>query len=143
MNAREFHALAARLATRPAAPAECRSAISRAYYAAFHIGSETLTTMGFSPGRGGGAHGEVARSFHNAADVAIAAAGRTLADLHTLRIRADYHLGRTDVEQLTAARRSVDDAKVVIDTFDQLLRAPELPMVRQSIAAWRKVNGYP
>ena len=39
MDPRAFHALAQKLASDPA-PAECRTAVSRAYYATFNVGAE-------------------------------------------------------------------------------------------------------
>ncbi len=51
MNPFLFYLLAERLATDPASgPAEFRTAISRAYYAAYHRGREFLTTLGGTPG---------------------------------------------------------------------------------------------
>ena len=51
--------LAQRLeALREALAADCRAAISRAYYAAFNVGAELLRGCGFPVGRGAGAHGD-------------------------------------------------------------------------------------
>lgn len=66
MDPRDFHALAVRLATGTApAAADCRTAISRAYYAVFNVAAEHLRGMGFPIGKGAAAHGEVQKCLAN------------------------------------------------------------------------------
>jgi uncharacterized protein (UPF0332 family) len=142
MNAREFRALALELLGAGTA-AKNRSAISRAYYSAFHVGVETLLALGFRVGRGGAAHGEVARCFMNSDDSDTRNAGILLSSLHTLRIRADYQLDRFDIEQSTAAKTTVREAQSVIESFDRILISPQRPQIQSAIAVWRKSNGYP
>src|SRR4051794_25133410 len=58
MDPRDFHALAARLTAGTApAPADCRTAINRSYYAVFNVAAEHLRSMGFPVGKGAAAHG--------------------------------------------------------------------------------------
>jgi uncharacterized protein (UPF0332 family) len=142
MNPREFHVLADNLAS-GATPAEYRSAISRAYYAAFHVGVETLVALGFRVSRGGAGHGEVARCFDNSVIPETINAARELSNLHRLRIRADYHLDRVDVETASVAMSAVLQSQSIIATFDRILASPQRPQIQSAIAAWRKSNGYP
>ena len=58
MDPREFHRLAQRLASQ-GSPAECRTAVSRAYYSTFNVGAEMLRGLGFRIRKGAAAHGEV------------------------------------------------------------------------------------
>src|SRR5918912_522186 len=55
MTGREFLPLAARLAAGGTEP-EWRSAVSRAYYAAFHVARELFTDLGFTVPRAEQAH---------------------------------------------------------------------------------------
>src|SRR5207244_3604565 len=55
MNFRDYLTLAATLANGPT-EAEWRSAVSRAYYAAFHVGCELLRDLGFIVPRADRAH---------------------------------------------------------------------------------------
>ena len=60
MNPRDYQRLAERWVAGPAPSlAECRAAISRAYYAAFNAAAEQLRAAGFPIGKGAAAHGEV------------------------------------------------------------------------------------
>ena len=58
MDPREFSKIASALLAMKV-PAANRSAISRAYYAAFNVGVEKLRDLGFNVRRGAAAHGEV------------------------------------------------------------------------------------
>src|SRR5436190_21970700 len=103
MDPRDFNALAAQLASGTKA-AECRSAISRAYYSAFNVGAELLRGIGCPPRKGGQAHGEVQKFLGGSGDPVIEAAASELATLHSLRNRADYHMDKTDVEAIANAK---------------------------------------
>ena len=142
MNPRDYLELANEI-VKVAGAARCRSAISRSYYAAFNVGVEALRKLGFAPGKGAAGHGEVAHCFMNSAEPNSIMAGQRLAELHTNRIRVDYHLERTDVEHPMHAARLIEDARFIIDTFDQSVAGPQRAQIQSAIAAWRKSNGYP
>ena len=142
MNPREYLALAAELASADSA-AKRRTAISRAYYAAFHVGAQTLRAMGFRVSRGGAGHGEVAHCFANSANRETNDASRWLSDLHSFRNRADYHLDAVDVELPGKAAAAVANAQSIIDAIDRILSGPNRAQLQATIAAWRKGNGYP
>ncbi|HZL35056.1 MAG TPA: hypothetical protein VFC78_07085 [Tepidisphaeraceae bacterium] len=139
MDPREFTALAIRLTQRATAgtPAECRTAISRAYYAAFNVGAEHLRTMGFRVGKGAAAHGEVQRSLANSGNAGVVAAASELNDLHTSRNRADYQLDRLDVESSANARGFVAQAQVAIRALDAAFGGLERAQLQVSIQKWR------
>ena len=89
MNWREFLTLAARLAA-GAAEEDWRSAVSRAYYSAFHVARQLLSDLGFTVPRADRAHQYLVFRLSNGGDPAVAQAGRDLETLRRLRNRADY-----------------------------------------------------
>jgi muconolactone delta-isomerase len=111
----KFLDLAEDLATRADDEAASRSAISRAYYAAFHIGRDHLARSGIPPDRGRNAHHQVQAALR-AVNQGIA---EDLALLHFWRKQADYDdLSLLDVEE--QARIAVVLARSTIDTIRAL-----------------------
>jgi len=82
----EFLALADELAARSGDEAAVRTAISRAYYAAFHAGRAYLDRVNIPAELGGRAHWQL-RQVLQPQDPAIS---ETLARLHDWRKEADY-----------------------------------------------------
>ncbi len=72
--------------------AEWRSAVSRAYYAAFHVVREFLGDLGFETPRADQAHAYLWRRLGNCGHVPLALAGSRLNQLRGERNRADYDL---------------------------------------------------
>src|SRR5687767_13640233 len=118
MDPRDFNSLAAQLAG-GATAAHCRSAISRAYYAAFNVAAQLLRGIGCPPGKGGAAHGDVQKFLGSCGDPAIAATATDLGSLHSRRIRADYQMDKTDVESPANALAVVRHADSMILLLDQ------------------------
>lgn len=83
MRAAEFQALAEQL-LQGQTPAEIRSAISRAYYAAYHFGAEALGACGITIPRNASGHDQMYRYLHNSADTD---AEEAAVSLHNLRAR--------------------------------------------------------
>jgi hypothetical protein len=81
MNWRDFPSLAARLAA-GAAEADWRAAVSRAYYAAFHVARQLFAGLNFTVPRADRAHQYLVFRLSNCGDSAVEQAGR---DLETLR----------------------------------------------------------
>jgi hypothetical protein len=144
MNPREYQALAERwVSGLSPSGAECRAAISRAYYAAFNVGAEFLRAMGFRIARGGAAHGEVRLCLSNGGDPDVAGAASVLGDLHSDRNRADYHLDRTDVDNSTHAGNAVRKASEAIRALDGAAIGSRRVQIQAAILAWRRANSYP
>ena len=97
MNPRDFHDIARQLYL-DGRPAALRSAISRAYYAAFNAGAEILRRAGFQISDGPGGHGEVRDCLSNSGDPEVEKAGYKLSNLHTQRLHADYKMDRSEIE---------------------------------------------
>ena len=142
MDSRDFLEVADRL-SRGASAAEFRTSIGRSYYAAFNVAADRLRSAGFPIGRGGAAHGEIRYCLANAGDADIQEAATKLGELHSIRIRADYHLARTDVEAPGIAVGVAAKAAKVIDSIDQAFRGPTRAQLQAAISKWRRDNGYP
>src|SRR5436305_11388317 len=101
MNWREFLALGNRLAT-GTTEADWRTAVSRAYYAAFHVARQLLADLNFTVPRADRAHQYLVFRLSNCGASAVEPAGRDLETLRRLRNRADYD-GAPAVTQPQAA----------------------------------------
>lgn len=73
--------------------AHSRSAISRAYYAAFHCCKRTLHDLGIPETGFGGSHQKVIDALKQSGDKELASLGRKLLDLKVMRESADYQIG--------------------------------------------------
>ena len=102
--------------------ANWRSAVSRAYYAAFHLARQLLLDCGFDVARADKAHAYLWRRLSNAGQTDLQHAGRDLNALRTARNWADYDLDRP-MDQATA----VDKAENASDIVDLLRTVPGLP----------------
>src|SRR5262249_45562525 len=100
MNERDFLTLAATLAGGPT-EAEWRTAVGRAYYAAFHVARRLLEDLGFTVPRADRAHGYLGLRLQNCGDLPAQQAGADLDGLRRLRNRADYDLHHP-VDQMVA-----------------------------------------
>ena len=72
--------------------ADWRSAVSRAYYAAFHVGRQLLLDCGFRLPRGEQSHAAMSLRLGNADYPEVVDAGRDLSELRSMRNVADYDL---------------------------------------------------
>jgi len=137
MEPRQFLYLAERLAEHGAYPVEFRSAISRAYYAAFHFGLILLREMGFSIVRNASAHEEVYEHLNNGGDDELAKAASKINDLRTRRIHADYELNRADVEEKKNARMLVHQAARLIETIEKRCHSENRRKIIVAIQEWK------
>jgi len=118
MKAVEFLAFSLKVLKEDASPAGLRSAISRAYYAAFHAAREFLEGMNISGlSKGPGAHGDAPKLLVRTGDPAIDQVGHDLAHLHGERISADYRMDQSHIEKLEVAAALVNQASEVIATL--------------------------
>jgi uncharacterized protein (UPF0332 family) len=93
MNPQEFLDLADEWST-GAREGEWRSAVSRAYYAAFHVARDLFRQGGFTVPQGDQAHAYLWLRLGNAGHPDVQRAGNDLNDLRRWRNRADYELAR-------------------------------------------------
>lgn len=98
--------------------AEWRSAISRAYYAAFLVARELFERVGFVVPQDAGGHAYVWLRLSNCGRQEVVTAAQTLSDLRRERGYADYDLRREIRHRVT--RELVSDASDVIRVLDEL-----------------------
>ena len=91
MNPRDFLVVANILLAGPT-EASWRSAVSRAYYAAFHAARLLLRDLGFKTPRADQAHAYLWLRLSNCGDSQLQVAGQRLKDLRGERNRADYDI---------------------------------------------------
>jgi uncharacterized protein (UPF0332 family) len=125
MDAREFLRLAETLA-RGTSEVEWRSAVSRAYYAAFHLARDLLFHCSFTVPRADRAHAYLWLRLAHAGDPDVENAGSDLNTLRGSRNRADYDLGRP-FPQSTAASQ----VHLARETIRRLAAADQDPLKTQ------------
>jgi uncharacterized protein (UPF0332 family) len=142
MDGDEFIALAGKLAaSADAGEATYRTAVSRAYYGAFHLAMSFLEELGFSAPRTANVHVYVQHHL-NGSDLPDACrAASLLSDLHAARNKADYQLGNTTVATQAFAMLRVEMAHEVRSAVTACKRSPTREQVRSGIAAYvRKIG---
>jgi uncharacterized protein (UPF0332 family) len=126
--------------------ADVRSAISRAYYAAFLVARSFLEELGYSVTMLGRCHEVVAHALRESGERELIRAASDLGTLGTDRRIADYELHKTSVEQNTRADEMLRFCKSVISRLDAVrTRTRTDPARKQSIIAsidaWRNRDG--
>ena len=109
MTGDDFIILAGKLATN-ADEASLRSAVSRAYYGAFHLALHYLDDIERPAPQNANAHVYVARQLQKSGHLDAFRAGSLLGDLHTERIKADYRLDNKRIGTTAFARLCVERA---------------------------------
>lgn len=112
-----------------------RSAVSRAYYAAFHEARDLLTALGFQTPRADMAHAFLWRRLENCGHARLALAGSRLNQLRRERNQADYDLG-LDLA-LKDAEAAVKSAAMIFDTLNGL-SAEERHRVTETIKVYER-----
>lgn len=97
MDAKEYFDLARKLA-QMRTEASVRSAISRGYYAAFHVAKNLVEGLGFTLPKDAAAHDKLYYMLHNAGDKSAEDAAKLLNDLRKRRNFADYDFKRQDMQ---------------------------------------------
>jgi uncharacterized protein (UPF0332 family) len=115
MTGRDFLSVALTLAA-DSSEAAWRSAISRAYYAAFHVARELLINLGFKVAGGSGTHDFLWLRLQNSGDPLVKRAGSNLNVLRGLRNKADYDLRRRVAQAI--AQNEVSVAEQIIQTLE-------------------------
>src|SRR5437899_834592 len=115
MNGRDFLSLARELVA-GATEAEWRTAVSRGYYAAFHLARELFEDLGFAVPRGDRAHGYLWLRLQNCSHAPVVIAGAALNQLRADRNQADYDLHRPLSQRL--ATSEVQAAAGIIQALD-------------------------
>ena len=135
MNWRDFLVLAGRLGG-GATEAEWRSAVSRAYYAAFHVTRRLLSDLRFTIPRADRAHQYLVFRLSNSGEPAVEQAGRDLETLRRLRNRADYD----EAPALTRpqAPAAVQVAEGIIQALDDARQEPARTRITDAMIVYER-----
>ncbi len=133
MDPRKFLELAIILKGGPASPECCRTSISRAYYAAFNFGVQTLASIGVRCSGGSGAHGDLMKCLGGSGDKLCEKAGARLQALHGRRIDADYEMSDLRIETRNEADLACTDANAILAALGRLMDDPAMTQSRESV----------
>lgn len=135
MDAREFHTLAQQLSLE-ATEAAWRSAVSRAYYAAFHVARQLLEDLGFTVPRADRAHAYLWLRLANCGDPQVQQAGNALNDLRRERNWADYDLARPLRQSLSQKQWSF--AAQIIQALETASIEPARSQIRDEMKIYER-----
>jgi len=139
MDGSDFIALAGRLAAAPQAnEATYRTAVSRAYYGAFHLARSFLTELGFQPVGNANVHAFVQRYLNGSGYTEACLAALQLTHLQSGRNRADYDLDDSEVGLRQYAMVSVERAHRVASALDICRGGEARESIRQAIADYEQ-----
>jgi uncharacterized protein (UPF0332 family) len=97
--------------------ASYRSAISRAYYGAFHAAAQLLAELGLTTDA---SHGHLQHDYSNAKSSLGDLIGSRLGELYNWRVEADYRLLKPRAERPAQAADSIRSAKKILELTQQL-----------------------
>lgn len=139
MDPREFLNLAQLLAIGTPKAANLRTATSRAYYAAHHVGAEVLSGLGFVIKTDAGGHADVWNRLQNSGAEEVRVAGSQLADLYGWRLKADYRLRDGRAEKQANVRGHIEQARKIVQTLDQSCSGAARPQIIKAIKDWERL----
>ncbi len=116
--------------------AELRSAVSRAYYAAFHVARKLLVDMGFEISKGSGAHGDICNYLGNAANPTVEHAGNNIGDLKGWRNQADYELNSVEHENSGSVQKIVFITEQIIEDLEQCCNGSDRDQIKGAISSY-------
>jgi uncharacterized protein (UPF0332 family) len=135
MDFRDFMALAITLAA-GSTEAEWRSAVSRAYYATFHVGCDLLSDLGFAVPRGEQAHAYLWLRLANSGHRDVRNAGLDTKQLRQERNRADYD-GHRRMGRATADK-DVQTAKEILRVLDTAALEPARTQITDAMKMYER-----
>ena len=106
MTGSDFLPVAIQLAAATTEP-EWRTAISRAYYAAFHVARQLMEDLGFRVPWADRAHAYLTMRLNNCGDAPVQRAAASLHSLRSLRNQADYDLQRPVRQAVAVAQAQI------------------------------------
>jgi uncharacterized protein (UPF0332 family) len=135
MNGRDFLSVAQSLLGGPT-EADWRSAVSRAYYAAFHVARQLMEDLGFDVPRADRAHAHLWLRLSNCGDPVVQDAGRRLNDQRRQRNQADYDMHFT-LTRATAVGQ-VQIAEQIIQTLDAAAAEPTRSQITSAMIVYER-----
>ncbi len=141
MKGEELLTVAAELAG-GATEAHHRSAVSCAYYGAFHVARRLLQEASVHLPKGEQVHAKAIYCLQDCGDENAAEAADELVTLRNERNRADYDLDRL-VYKKHAAKDQVDRAQGIVMNLEQCRSGPSVADFRAKVRAQAKMLGLP
>lgn len=142
MNAHEFISVATQLI---AAEGEgrLRSAVSRAYYGAFHVARQFLVDCGVIVPIDFATHRNVGWCLTHSAESSIVDAGGRLESLRKIRNLADYDLANTHFTRRVYAKAQVERAVEIVDLLSRYQTEVARARVAPTIRGYASTLGMP
>lgn len=138
MNPREFNELAKKLAN-SRSPAEIRSAISRAYYAAFNVGLEILG--GMDPKWKSLDHDKLPDYLQLSGDAEFQEIASRMDEFRTIRNSADYHMDNLKPEDRNTANLWCLHAEHIMKTLEDRGKGPNRKRIVDALRDYeRRIN---
>jgi hypothetical protein len=139
MTGDQFLALSGKLVTGlHSGPAEYPSALSRAYYGAFHIVLSFLADLQVKTTKD---HGDICRCLSESREPDAIEAGRKLTDLQSQRVKADYRLDDLKIERQPAAQLGLERAHEIRSLLERGRTEPARSTAKAGIEAYRQRIG--
>lgn len=135
MNERDFLSLAHSL-TGGGTEVAWRTAVSRAYYAAFHVARNLLQDLGFTVPHADRAHAFLWLRLGNCGDIAVQTAASDLNLLRRHRNQADYDLKSLFTQGFAQAR--VHAAERIIQALDKVKSGPARTQITDAMKIYER-----
>ena len=132
MDGADFLHLAVRLSG-GATEAEWRSAVSRAYYGAFHLARGVVESCGVMLPKTADAHDKVQWCLHHADNSELSVIAETLNSLRATRNLADYDLGTRQFAKREGVLVALGRAQRIVDGLAKVTSEPSFSDVRVAI----------
>lgn len=135
MDGRESIRLADSMVAGPS-EAHWHSAVSRAYYAAFHVSRDLFVDCGFTVPRGDQAHTYLWRRLSNAGHSDVRDSGNNLQTVRRQRNRADYDLDRPF--EKSAASGQIGVCKEIIRRLEAAAKEPIKSQITEAMKDYER-----
>jgi uncharacterized protein (UPF0332 family) len=100
-------------------PVQCRTAVSRAYYAAFHVAVNVVSGLGVTTLRKYGGHEYIVMILRESKDVVLIKTSEKLGSLKDRRVEADYRLDLAKMEIPANAQSATASAGQIIKELEE------------------------
>jgi uncharacterized protein (UPF0332 family) len=139
MDGKDFIALGGKLAAAPTAgEAAYRTAISRAYYGAFHVARSLLVELGFAPVGNANVHAFVQHYLNGSRHPDARRAATLLSHLQAERNRADYRLDDPQAGSQRDAMLLIERAHLAVSALERCSADDARDSLRQAIAEYER-----
>jgi hypothetical protein len=140
MNAKDYFDLARKLA-QMRTEAAIRSAISRAYYAAFHFGKNLVEALGFKLPKDAAAHEKLYHLLNNAGIESATEAADWLLRLRKRRTLADCDFARDDLRSAYECQKDLLKVAGIISFCENYSSEPLRSTLKKGLAEYVKMAG--